>query len=395
MTDKNKKIKEHFKAHKKRYSIIGLILLFIVVFGSGATLSRFVFNKNNETETASVEQIKTEKNICIKFLLEVYDKIQENYWNKISDEELTNIYKLATEKLTQNPQTLNSPNKDGIEKMILPILENINEDQKKEFSAQLANLVLVNLKPFGRSALFTSEAEKKLKEKVENINPDTGKIESTVYTNLIRPKILHLYIKRMSPTTYNDLKTETEKFNAIDGLDTLILDLRGNIGGSLDILLYVLGPFIGQNQYAFDLFQQGEYTPLKTVTGWLPSLMQYKKVIILINEKSQSSAEVMASTLKKYNVGVLTGTKTKGWGTIEKIYEIENQIDLEKKISMFLVNHLTLRDDNQPIEENGVQPTININDENWKEQLFAYFRYNDLAKVVEEVWNTSTENFVK
>jgi len=386
MTDKNKNFKEYLRAHKKRYSIMGLILLFIIVFGVGAGLSYLFLEKDNP-ETASIEEIKTEESIYIKFLFEVYDKIQENYWNKISDEELTNIYKLAIEKLTQLPQEINPSNKEGLEKTFNEVFEKINQDKKKEFTVQLANLVLVNLKPFGRSALFNQKAEKELEDKVKNVNPDTGEIESTIYSELVHPKMLHIYIKRMSPTTLNDLKIETEKFDDIDGLDSLILDLRGNIGGSLDLLFYLLGPFIGQGQYAFELFQQGEYKPFKTEIGWMPSMTRYKKVVVLIDQNSQSSAEVMAVTLKKYNVGILVGTKTKGWGTIEKVYEIENQIDPDENYSMFLVNHLTLREDNQPIEENGVIPTIDINDPNWKDQLFAYFNYNELINVVEKVWN--------
>ena len=387
MVKQNKKFRKHLRSHKNRYLIIIAVLFFLLIFSGGIIAGYFYFGQDKQK--ATVTEIETEKNIYIEFLFEVYDKIQENYWNKISDEELTNIFKLGSEKLTQKPQVLEPANKEGLDKLVTGILENMNEEQKKEFSAQLANLVLVNLKPFGRSGLYTPKEEEELKNKVENVNPETGEVELTIYTKLVHPKILHLYIKRMSPTTLNDLKIETEKFDNIEGLDTLIIDLRGNIGGSLDILLYLLGPFIGKGQYAFELFQQEEYKPFKTEFGWLPSLVRYKKVVVLIDENSQSSAEVMAVTLKKYNVGVLVGTKTKGWGTIEKVYEVENQIDPDKKYSVFLVNHLTLRADNQSIEENGIEPVININDPKWKEQLLAYFNYNELIKAVEEVWNIS------
>jgi len=100
----------------------------------------------------------------------------------------------------------------------------------------------------------------------------------------------------------------------------------------------------------------------------------------------QSSSEVMASTLKKYNVGILVGTKTKGWGTIEKVFPLENQIDDKVKYSMFLVHSLTLREDNQPIEGRGVDPHIDINSDNWDDQLLDYFNYPALVKAVKEVW---------
>jgi C-terminal processing protease CtpA/Prc len=323
----------------------------------------------------------------------------------------------------------------------------VKEDKKKEFTTQLANLILTNLKPAGRSALYTMQDKEKLGNRVENINPQTdlyetlgieknaspekleeayknkvaevesqteleqvkyayevlsdsaqkqrydkAGVEPTVFASLIRPNILHLYIKKISPTTLDELKQKTEKFDNTAGLNAMILDLRANVGGSIDVLPYLLGPFIGNDRYAYNFFHQGEKTPFKTKIGWLPSLVRYKKLVILIDDKTQSSAEIMASTLKKYNVGVLVGTKTKGWGTIESVINIDHQIDEQEKYAIFLVHSLTLNEDDQPMEGQGVSPAIQIIDSDWKNQLFAYFHYEELAKAVEEIWNKSPES---
>lgn len=63
-------------------------------------------------------------------------------------------------------------------------------------------------------------------------------IEATVVGNLIRPDILHLRIKRIAPITLNELQRTTERFDKGDILNSLILDLRDNIGGSIDFLPY-------------------------------------------------------------------------------------------------------------------------------------------------------------
>lgn len=385
----NIKFKKSQKSKKKIYFVIGSVVILIILCAGSAIGTYFYFKHNQKPETPAEQ---TSENIYVEFLSEVYDKIKENYWNKMSDEELANLFKLATEKLVQTPQNLSSADKRGMTEMVTSALEKIEESKKKDFSAQLAHLVLWNLKPFGRSALYVKKDEENLKNTVENVNPETGKVEPTVGANLVRPTILHLYISKISPTTLDDLKKETEKFDNTEGLNALILDLRGNIGGSLDMLQYLLGPFIGPNNYAFEIFQQGNYDPFKTKFGWLPSLVRYKRVVILADNNTQSSAEVMLAALKKYNVGVFVGTKTKGWGTIEKVYEVDHQIDPNEKFSIFLVNHLTLRDDNQPIEEAGVEPTIDVNDPKWENKLFDYFNSNELVKAVKEVWNTPPGN---
>lgn len=424
----------------KKYLIAGL---FVIVFVLGAAAGYFYFKKSS----FELSPQNNNKSPYIEFISEVYDKIKENYWQKNTDEQLGKLFKLAIEKLTNKPQNYEIENKTDFLKMSENIMKIVKPEKKKEFITQLAGLVLANLQPKGRSALYTIQDKKDLANRVRNINPennlyqalgieknasekdveeayqeklnelsqddseeakkeletvkyayqvlssddqkenyDQAGTEPTVFAKKVRPKILHLYIKKISPTTFNEFVGIVNKFNGVEGLDSLILDLRANVGGSLDVISYILGPFIGENQYAYELFHQDDYTPYKTKTGWLPGLFQYKKVVILIDGDTQSSAEVIAATLKKYNVGVTVGTKTKGWGTIEAVVDIDQELE-DEKYSMFLVHSLTLRDDNEPIQGNSVYPLISIGDPDWKNQLFTYFNYSELNEAVEEIWN--------
>lgn len=429
--------------------IVSLIIIFVLGVASGY----FIFQETQPERLAPL-QTEKQKNVYLDFLMEIYDKIQENFWDKITDEQLSNLFKLGTEKLIGNPVYLKKNEKEEIRGMLNDLIKKLPDDKKKEFSVKLGAIVLANLKPAGRSGLYTQQKQKELTNKLQNINPEkdlyknleiekeagpeeikeafeekiveletkkeetpeiieqieqeieeteyafevlsdqedkqrydqTG-AEPTVFAKLITPKIYYIRIQRISPVTFGEFQKEANKIEDKEGLDTLILDLRGNIGGSIDLLPYFLGPFIGKDRYAFDFFQQGEYTPFKTVVDWLPSLVKYKKVVILIDEKTQSSAEVMAATFKKYNVGVILGRKTLGWGTVEKIFELENQIDPENETySMFLVHSITLRDDGQPIEGRGIDPTISIDDPNWEKQLLAYFNYQELVEIIKELW---------
>ncbi len=214
---------------------------------------------------------------------------------------------------------------------------------------------------------------------------DQTGIEPTVVTRLLRSDILYMQIKKVSPQTFDEFQKAAAGADKGDVLNSIIIDLRGNIGGSIDLLQYFLGPFIGQNQYAYDFFHQGEYTPFKTQIGWLNSMVRYKKVVILTDNQTQSSAEVMAAAFKRYNVGIVVGTQTKGWGTVESVFPIDQQIDSGEKYSALIVHSLTLRDDNQPIEGKGVDPTISIIDPNWGKQLFEYFNYKPLIVTVRKV----------
>ncbi len=426
----------------KKFIIVLIPIILAVGIAGGYFLGRGI--KIPIKTTASVPKDK-----YLAFLSEVYDTIKTNYWDKITDEQLTNIFVLGMEKLTGKPQANQPKNKVELLKMLTQaIKEKKDETQKKEFAANLADIVLANLQPFGRSRLYSQKQETDLKNNVENKNPqidqyqvlgvdknaseeeiqknyqqksqalqkdkspeaqqklislnkayqaladqdarktyDESGVEPTMEYKLLTPNIFYIHINKFSPTTIEELLRITNKFNQKEGLDCLVLDLRDNIGGAIDGLPYFLGPFIGNDQYAYQFFHQGNKEDFKTKIGWLPGLVQYKKVAILINEGTQSSAEVMAAVLKKYNVGILIGTLSRGWGTVEKVFELKHQISPDEKYSAFLVHSLTLRDDGQPIEGKGVEPLVNIKDPSWEKQLYVYFRYPQLTDAIKKIIN--------
>lgn len=231
----------------------------------------------------------------------------------------------------------------------------------------------------------TNRAFEALKTKEKRELYDKYKIEPTVSNRFIKPGILYLPIKRISPQTFQEFVNEVQSIKPEERGDALILDLRGNIGGSIDLLPHFLGPFIGKDQYAYEFYRRKEYIPFKTQTGWLLELAPYKNVVVLVNQNTQSSAEVIASVLKKYNVGVLVGETTRGWGTIERVFELKTQIDPKETYSLFLVHTVTLREDGQPIEGRGVEPVIDITQKDWDKELFTYVRRTDLIEAVKSL----------
>jgi hypothetical protein len=324
---------------------IGLILLLTVLtIGAGLGVWKIKKTKNNILDK------------YLAFSLEIYDQIQANYWEKISDEQLSNIYLLAINKLSGKTNTLVSKDKNGVGKLIDDL--KIGEDKKKEFITTLGDMVLANLQPFGRSRLYAQKDEKALSNAVNNVEPGADRfatlgvdknaddqkivsafvektkeattatqkaevkkayevlkdeparkvyavsgVEPTIEYKLLNLQIFYLHLTKFSPTTLEEFARVTEKVDTGDILDTLILDLKGNIGGAIDGLPYFLGPFIGMDTYAYQFYHQGEKEDFKTKIGWMKSLLRYNKVIILIDENSQSTAEVMAATLKNIMSG--------------------------------------------------------------------------------------------
>ncbi len=431
------KLSTKFKKQLWRTSKLNLAFFFLLILILLAGIGYSVFEDNFK---------KINNNTYLSFVDEAYDKIKDNYWEKTPDKDLLHLYGLAIKKINEEDQEFNLESREDLEIAIVEALKELTEEDKKNFVVQLTDVVLANLQPFGRSRLYTQAQEKKLRDTVANIdhttnlyeilgvdqsasqeevernyrekseelkkerseesqeklekierafetlaeeearsNYNTTGAEITVFGKEISSEINYIKIKQMSPISFNEFQRVAKDLDKRQS-NSLILDLRGNMGGAIDILPYFLGPFIGPNSYAYEFYRQGETEPIKTKTGWLPELVRYKKVVILIDGKTQSSAEVMASTLKKYNVGVVIGETTRGWGTVENTFPIKTQITSDEKHSLFLVHRITLRDDGQPIEGRGVEPMINIKDAKWREKLLEYFNDPNLIYSIETLY---------
>jgi len=429
------------KLPKKTFLIF---LIFILGLGIGLGTTSFKgFEFKNQLFTTQQDPYEA-------FLSEIYDKTKENYWDKVTDEALVNLFKLATEKLGGGTLELKSNTKGEFISAYSKNLKKIDEDKRKEVTINIVAAVLANLAPAGRSGLYTQKLETQLNNTVSNINPekdlykdlgldkgatkesvketskklvadlekkaegspeakkkleevkyaeavltepdkkeryDSSGVEPTVFSKIVTPNVAYVFLKKFSPTTYDEFQKVFVEFEKPNSPKALIFDLSSNVGGAIDVLPFFLGNFIGKDQYAYEFFHQGDYKPFKTTLDKLIGINNFKQVVILVDNKTQSSAEMMASVLKKYHIGVLVGIPTKGWGTVERVFPLDHQIDASEKLSLFLVHSITIRDDGQPIEGRGVEPNINTTNPNWQSELNSYFNNAALTNSVKNIIN--------
>ena len=101
-------------------------------------------NQKTENQAAGNDSLAAKKDIYLVFLDEIYDKIKTNYWKKITDAELTNLYRLAVEKTTVQQQTMLFNDQNSLDGLLKKIMADMDDARKKEFSLNLATIVLAN-----------------------------------------------------------------------------------------------------------------------------------------------------------------------------------------------------------------------------------------------------------
>lgn len=379
----------------------------------------------------------------VRFDMEGYDLMQEQYWQKATDADYANLFQASVAKATGTSiPELTSKDRAGVAQMLATVFQGLADDKKKQLASDILTVALYNLPPNGRNQLLTQQAQQDLTNEVNHANPNenlygdlglaqgasssavdaayqqksqelaattsaTGKAElaavqhahdvlskplnKTVYdTNGGQPTVktaklgshtLYLDISQVAPTTINEFVAAIA--SSSPALDNMVLDLRGNIGGALDFTQYLLALFLGPNQYAFDLYHQGDLDVQRTApVTKMPELSRFKEIAVLTDGQTQSTAELTAEQLRHDHLAYVVGETSRGWGTVEHVYPLSTEIDPNEQFAILIVQYVTLRDDGKPIQDNGVIPDVNITDANWKSELANYFNSSDLISAI-------------
>ena len=385
--------------------------------------------------------------VYVRFDMEAYDTMLANFWKQAGDTDMAQLFEKSVQKATNSTDvTLASSTRSGTATMLAAAFKKAGSpDAEKALALQTLQVALYNLPPAGRDQLLSTAQAVQLKNEVTNVNPnndlyqnlgvqsgattqevetafaqkkaqlegttspegkavlkqvtyahevltntaaktqyDTTKVEPTVFAHTLASNTLYLYISKIAPTTINELILALEQ--ASTSPDTsLILDFRDNLGGDLAFAQNTMSLFEGPNAYAFDLFHQGIYDAQRTpVFGPLPAALKYKEVAVLTNNMTQSTAELTSSALRRFRVGYIVGTKTRGWGSVEKEFPMQTIIDPNEQYALLLVIDLTLGDDQQPIEQNGVKPDVDTSVAGWQGKLSNFFHSPSLIEALKQ-----------
>lgn len=105
------------------------------------------------------------------------------------------------------------------------------------------------------------------------------------------------------------------------GIETVILDLRNNSGGLLKHALAIASQFTDRGVITTILKKNRPPQPLNARGH---AIGKNLNVVVLINEGTASSAEILASSLRKHNNATLIGTQTFGKASVQQVFPLQN-----------------------------------------------------------------------
>ena len=361
---------------KKAAVILSIIFSFLIGLEMGMN-----YDKPNEV-------VIQKQDLKLDHLNEVWDSINEKYFNKNDIESdlaenyaikgvvssLNDPYSiyLTKDEFTEFSQSLDSEihgigaavtKQDGFIMIESPLKESpaikaglvakdkiiaINGESTEGLTVTEAVMKIRGRK--GTSVTLTIYREEAEEPFDVTIIRDEIKLESVSYKEL-EENIAYIAINQFSDDTLKEFYQAS-----LDALLTdskgLILDLRFNGGGYLQIAQNLISYFIGPEKVALQVLDANNNANTKVTNS--KAIFKDIPLVILVNQGSASASEIVAGSLQDYKKAILVGNQTYGKGTIQQLLEFSNGSSLKLTIAKWLTAN------GRDIDEIGLTPDFEI-----------------------------------
>lgn len=176
--------------------------------------------------------------------------------------------------------------------------------------------------------------------KRENIT--VNPVEAEVLEN----NIGYIKFSSFDENTAEEFKAKFEELQS-KGIKSLIVDLRNNGGGIVDEALEIADYFVDKDTV---LLYEVDKENNETVKKAKDKAIINMPVIILTNENTASSSEILAGALKDLGKAKIVGTKTYGKGVIQQILTLPDGSGLKITTEKYLTPNRT------EINKIGIEP---------------------------------------
>lgn len=146
------------------------------------------------------------------------------------------------------------------------------------------------------------------------------------------------------------------------GAKKLILDLRGNPGGYLDVAVRVAGRFLSKGALVVTEDYKGNRENVEHRSNGAGGVSTDTTVVVLIDQGSASASEILAGALKDNDRATVIGTRSFGKGSVQELIDI-GEGSLKVTVARWLTPSGT------SISDGGLAPDIEV--ERTREQYEA------------------------
>lgn len=171
----------------------------------------------------------------------------------------------------------------------------------------------------------------------------------TVEYEMLDNQIAYIMISEFDGVTVDQF---AEALAVVKGSDMkgLILDLRGNPGGSLGAVVEIARMLLPEGLIVYTEDKYGERNEYRCDGSRCLDV----PLVVLVNGGSASASEILAGAIKDYGLGTLLGTTTYGKGIVQRMIALDDGSAIKLTVSHY---YTPLGND---IHQVGIEPDIEL-----------------------------------
>lgn len=190
---------------------------------------------------------------------------------------------------------------------------------------------------------------KRGEEAIEKVVKRKEILPNNVESEVLDGNIGYIRIWSFDNNIYNQFKAEYEKLKA-KNITGLVIDVRNNPGGLVSDTVKILQEMLPECDIVKLVYKDKSEKVYKCDGKNKINI----PVAVLVNSKSASASEILASAIKDSEIGVIVGTKTYGKGIVQEIEELDGK----GALSITVAKYYTIS--GVEIHKNGIEPNITV-----------------------------------
>ncbi len=165
------------------------------------------------------------------------------------------------------------------------------------------------------------------------ITRDRIPLETVIAAYMTDDQTGYVRLQRFARTSHAELLEAISNLRA-QGMDRLILDLRGNAGGLLEQAWQIADEFLASGEMVVytDSRHSANNREYRATAG---GTFETQPVIVLVDENSASASEIVAGAIQDHDRGLIVGRRTFGKGLVQQQFGLTDGSVLQMTVSRY------------------------------------------------------------
>lgn len=138
---------------------------------------------------------------------------------------------------------------------------------------------------------------------------------------MLTEDIGYIKLNRFSQSTMKEFYEALDELEP-QGMQNLVLDLRGNSGGYLNTAIQLSDEFLSERELV--VYTEGVSNPKRESFATKRGRFEKGKLVVLIDEGSASASEIVAGAIQDHDRGLIVGRRSFGKGLVQRPFKLRD-----------------------------------------------------------------------